>query len=96
LDIEEGDWVWLENDHGRCRMRVKISPVHPRVVVAQHSWWYPEKVKEKDFGAYESNVNVLIPGGLFSETGFGGAQVKSVLCRVVKDAVRQPVAEEMQ
>ena len=95
LNIENGEWVWLENDYGRCRMRVKISPVHPRVVVAQHSWWYPEKIGEQDFGAYESNVNVLIPGGLFSSSGFGGAQVKSVLCRVVKDTPREKSRSEL-
>lgn len=83
-DIENGDWVWLENDEGKCRLRVKLSFVHPEVVVAQHSWWYPEKVTEKDFGAYESNVNVLIPGKLHSKTGFGGAQVKSVMCKMRK------------
>jgi anaerobic selenocysteine-containing dehydrogenase len=84
LGIEDGDWVWLENHLGRCKMRAKYSLVHPKLVMAQHSWWYPEKVKEADFGAYEANVNVLIPGGMHSRTGFGGAQVKSVLCRVRK------------
>ncbi|MDP6087823.1 MAG: molybdopterin-dependent oxidoreductase [Nitrospinota bacterium] len=82
--IEDGDWVWLENHVGRCKMRAKYSLVHPRVVMAQHSWWYPEKIGEPDFGAYDSNVNVLIPGGMHSKTGFGGAQVKSLLCRVRK------------
>ena len=92
--IEDGDLVWLENNYGWCRMRVKISHVHPRAVVAQHSWRYPEKVRENDFCAYESNINVLIPGGLFSKSGFGGARAKSVLCRVVKDEVLDPLLEE--
>ena len=82
--IADGDWVWLENHVGKCRMRAKFAYVHPRVVVAQHSWWMPEKVREKDYGAYESNVNMLMPGGLSSKSGFGGAQVKSVLCRIRK------------
>jgi anaerobic selenocysteine-containing dehydrogenase len=82
--IEDKDWIWIENQFGRCKMRVKLSPVHPRLVMAQHSWWLPEKVKEKDFGAYESNVNVLFPSGLYSKTGFGGAQVKSMLCQIRK------------
>jgi hypothetical protein len=50
--------------------------------MAQHSWWLPEKVYEKDYGAYESNVNVLIPGELYSKTGFGGSQVKSLMCQI--------------
>lgn len=84
--IADGDWIWIENQFGRCKMRARFSMVHPRIVVAQHSWWYPEKVREKDFGAYEANANELIPGGLTSSTGFGGSQVKSMLCRVRRAA----------
>jgi len=80
--IEDKDWIWIENQFGKCKMRVKLSPVHPKIVMAQHSWWFPEKVYEKDYGAYESNVNVLIPGELYSKTGFGGSQVKSLMCQI--------------
>lgn len=81
--IADGDWVWIENQFGRIKMRARYALVHPRLVLTQHSWFYPERVRtEKDFSAYEANGNELIPGGLHSKTGFGGAQVKSLLCRV--------------
>ncbi|MCC7327626.1 MAG: molybdopterin-dependent oxidoreductase [Burkholderiales bacterium] len=83
--IENNDWVWIENQQGRIKMRARYALVHPRIVLTQHSWFYPERIREdKDFGAYEANGNELIPGGLHSKTGFGGAQVKSLLCRIRK------------
>jgi anaerobic selenocysteine-containing dehydrogenase len=83
--IADGDWVWIENQFGRIKMRARYSLVHPALVLTQHSWFYPERVRQdKDFSAYEANGNELIPGGLHSKTGFGGTQVKSLLCRVRK------------
>jgi hypothetical protein len=66
-------------------MQARYAMVHPSLVLTQHSWFYPERVrKDKDHGAFEANGNMLIPGGLHSKTGFGGAQVKSLLCRIRK------------
>lgn len=83
--VRNGDWVWIENQFGRIKMQARYSMVHPALVLTQHSWFYPERVRvDEDFGAYEANGNALIPGGLHSKTGFGGAQVKSLLCRIRK------------
>jgi len=45
LEIEDADWVWIENVRGmRVRQRVHLTDgIRPRVVSAQHSWRFPEK-----------------------------------------------------
>ncbi|MDP2744450.1 MAG: molybdopterin-dependent oxidoreductase, partial [Dehalococcoidia bacterium] len=43
LDIAEGDWVWIETPRGRIKQRAKLfKGIDPRVVHAQHGWWFPE------------------------------------------------------
>lgn len=85
LSVNEGDWVWVENHLGRCKRKAQISEcVHPRVVTASHGWWFPEKPAEDLFGAWDANVNLLIPHNTQSKYGFGGGQYKSLLCRVYK------------
>lgn len=85
LNIGDGDWVWVESPHGRCRMKARLTTtLDPRVVEAPHSWWFPEKGPETWYGAWDANVNLLIPSGLYSKSGFGGSQMKSLLCRVYR------------
>ncbi len=83
--IRDGDWVWIENRMGRCRQRAKLTPIiDPRVVNADHAWWFPEKAAaEPDlFGVWESGVNQLVPL-LPGKSGFGG-NYKSLLCKIYK------------
>lgn len=83
LGIEEGDWVWIENQYGRCKRKVKLSDhLNPQVVEVSHGWWLPEK-SEEDYGVEIVNVNRLIPDK-YGSTGFGGGQYKSLLCKVYK------------
>lgn len=83
--IEDGDWVWIENDMGRCRQKAKVTEAtDPRVVMADHGWWFPEQDGEAPnlYGAFQSNPCLLIdfnPG----RSGFGAAY-KSLLCKVYK------------
>jgi anaerobic selenocysteine-containing dehydrogenase len=85
LGLEEGDWVWLENHLGRCKRMVEISNrLHPKVVAASHGWWFPEKGPEDWYGAWDANLNLLIPHNTQSSTGFGGGQYKSLLCKIYK------------
>lgn len=85
LGIEDGDWVWIENHRGRCRQKAKVTrATDPRVVMADHGWWFPEQDGEAPnlFGAFKSNPCQLIafnPG----KSGFG-ASYKSLLCKVYK------------
>jgi len=83
LGFKEDDWVWIENRMGRCRQRVKVTPIiDPRVVNADHAWWFPEKDPENLFGVWESNINQLMPQ-LPGKSGFGG-NYKSLLCKIYK------------
>jgi len=84
--INDGDWVWIENQRGRCRQRAQITTIiDPRVVQADHGWWFPEKPAEAPslFGVFESNINNLTSMGQQGESGFG-APYKSVLCKIYK------------
>jgi len=85
LGVQHGDWVWIENRMGRCKQRVKVTPIiDPRVVNADHAWWFPEKPAAEPslFGVWESNINQLVPL-LPGRIGFGG-NYKSLLCKIYK------------
>lgn len=87
LGIRDGDWVWIENHHGRCRQKAKLTPmIHPKLIHAQHSWWYPEKPMEEPSlgGIWESNINLLLPTGLQGKTGFG-YPFKVNLCKIYRE-----------
>ena len=87
LGIKDGDWVMIENQFGKCRQRANVTPtILPGVVHAMHAWWYPEKDPNAPslFGAYESNVNTLLPNGYIGKIGFGDT-FKANLCKVTKD-----------
>ena len=60
--IKEGDWVYIESPMGRIKQKAKVTEaVHPKVVVANHQWWFPEgSEREPELGGvFESNINVL-------------------------------------
>jgi anaerobic selenocysteine-containing dehydrogenase len=86
LGIGDGEWVWVENWMGRCKLKAKLTPVVPRwMVMAAHGWWFPEKPGEEPslFGVWESNINQLIPMGFQGKDGLG-APMKNLLCRLYK------------
>ncbi len=84
--IEEGDWIWVENQRGRCKRKVQLTPiVDPRVCSTDAAWWFPEEPgAEEDglFGMWDVNIGKLIgyePG----KAGFG-SNYKTLLCKVYK------------
>jgi len=84
-DIKDGDWVWIENSRGRCRQRARLTPtLDPRVVNADHGWWFPEKpgAWPSLFGSWDVNPNHMVPM-LPGRSGFG-ANYKSLICKVYK------------
>ncbi len=86
LGIGEGEWVWVENWLGRCKLKAKVTLVVPTwMVMAPHGWWFPEKPGPEPslFGVWESNINQLIPMGYQGKDGLG-APIKHLLCRVRK------------
>lgn len=85
LGIKDGDWVWVENQLGRVKFQAKTRfGMMKDVVMCQHSWWFPEKGPETWYGAFDSNINLLIPNDVYSKTGYGGSHMKSLLCKVYK------------
>lgn len=84
LGLKEGDWCWLENQRGRCRMKLTYNvSLDPRVLRAEHGWTFPEKNGAEPvlFGVFDSNINNLTTQCVNGPTGYG-APYKGLLCKV--------------
>ena len=84
--LHDGDWVWLENDNGRCKMKLSVKPGQKEGALAsQHGWWYPERDASSPslFGVYEVNVNNLVPYKTIGKLGWG-APFKCLMCKIYK------------
>lgn len=83
--LKEGDWVWLETPQvrgQRVRFKVKItSDIDPRIVHAQHGWWFPEK-PSPDHGCFESNIDVVLDDDPPREKICGSVPLRGTLCRI--------------
>lgn len=91
LGINDGDWVYIENDKGKIRMRAYLSEaVAPGIVHGERGWWYPER-EGKDpelFGIFESNVNVLVDDDPEKcDPCTGSWNTRAVRCKVYKAEV---------
>ena len=87
MNLNEGDWVWVETPQvkgERVRLKVKfVDGIDPRVVHAQHGWWFPER-KEPDFGCFESNISAILTDRPPRERICGSVRLRGTLCRVYK------------
>jgi anaerobic selenocysteine-containing dehydrogenase len=80
--IEHGQWVWIENQRGRCRQKANLSPgLKEDCVNAEHGWWFPERSAENLFDVFDSNINNLTTMMVVGDTGYG-APYKGLLCKV--------------
>jgi len=81
--IEDGQWVYIETSRGRIKQRAKLnSGIDPRVIVAEHGWWFPE-VKDPGHGWDTANVNVLTdndPAGY--DPALGSTNLRVLLCSI--------------
>jgi len=88
LGISMGDWVWIETKRGRIKQRANLTQaVHPKVVVTQRGWWYPERTAAEPElgGCLESNTNVLTDVSDEACDPIGGSWAnRGLLCRVYK------------
>ncbi len=88
LDINDGDWVWIESPRGRIRMKCRLfKGIDPRVIHAEHGWWFPELPGEEPWlhGVWESNINVLMDDDPDHCNQIGGGwPLKTALCKVYK------------
>ncbi len=85
LGLKEGEWVSIETMRGKCRQKVKLfSGIDPRVVHAQHGWWFPEDDTNADHGIWDSNANTLTSIEAPYCSAMGTYQLRALLCKVVK------------
>ena len=82
-DIEDGQWVYIESPRGRIKMRAKLfDGVDPRVIPAEHGWWYPE-IKTPDHGWDISNANILTDNAFETcDPNMGSTNVRVCLCNI--------------
>jgi anaerobic selenocysteine-containing dehydrogenase len=81
--IEEGDWVYIESLRGRIKERAKLNDgIDPRVIVAEHGWWYPE-IKNEGHGWEISNVNILTDNAYETlDPAIGSTNLRVCLCNI--------------
>jgi len=83
LGIKTGDWVWIESRRGRVKQKALLTNgIHPKVVHAQHGWWFPEK-EPPEYGFTESNVN-LLAADMPCDPHTGSESLRAFLCRVYR------------
>jgi anaerobic selenocysteine-containing dehydrogenase len=81
--IREGDWVIIESPRGKVRQKAKLfEGMDPRVVSAEHAWWFPEK-KDPGHGWDESNINILTDNAYENcDPAMGATHIRTLLCRI--------------
>ncbi len=81
--IKEGDWVIIESPRGKVRQRAKLfEGIDPRVISAEHAWWYPEKAAP-GHGWAESNINILTDNAYETcDPAMGATSVRVLLCNI--------------
>ncbi len=88
LGLVDDDWVWIETQHGRCMQKVMTDEnLDPRVVHAQHGWWYPEMPGEEPWtrGVWISNINVCTSSTEETcDEALGSWPLRTFQCKVYK------------
>jgi len=85
LGISDSQWVYIENQRGRCRQQARLTTgVDPRVVHADYAWWRPERPGAEPglFDTWDSNINLLVSSDPPYDAAFGSTQMRGLLCRV--------------
>lgn len=82
--IHEGDWVYIENPWGRCKMVAKITPVVKEDVIScDHGWWYPEDKDKELYSVWKSNINELMPHKEIGKLGLG-SHYGAIPCKIYR------------
>jgi anaerobic selenocysteine-containing dehydrogenase len=88
LGIADSDWVWIETPRGRVKQRCEYTDgIDPRVVSAEHGWWFPELPGEEPWlhGVWESNINVVTDDEPDHCNPInGGWPLRTLLCKVYR------------
>ncbi|MCI8468651.1 MAG: molybdopterin-dependent oxidoreductase [Eggerthellaceae bacterium] len=84
--IEQGDWIWLENQYGKAKFRANLSDgVLKGTLNAEHAWWFPEKDPNAPslYGVCESNANQLTSQCQCGPSSYASPK-KTQLCKIYK------------
>ncbi len=84
--IKDGDWVWIESPHGRCRQVAFLFPgIKKNTIHLEHAWWFPEQegAEPNLFGTFDSNINNMTKNFESGQGGIGSG-IKSFLARIYK------------
>ena len=91
--IQEGDWVWIENQRGRVTQKAHLQAGNdPRVVNAQMGWWYPE-AGAPDYDWDLSNINFLTSCDCPHDPVNGAYQLRALLCKVYPNPEGKAIEE---
>jgi anaerobic selenocysteine-containing dehydrogenase len=91
--VKDGQWIWVENAHGRMKQQAYLfCGIKEGVVHAEHGWWYPESEPSAPYlyGTFESNPNNLTQAEIVGQGGVG-SPIKSMICKVYPVAAGEPV-----
>ena len=85
LGIAEGNMVYIETKRGRIKQKAALSSnIHPRVLIMDYGWWFPEKPASELHGWAEANINILTNNKPPFAREVGSALLKGLLCKVYK------------
>jgi anaerobic selenocysteine-containing dehydrogenase len=83
LGIEQGDWVWIENDRGKIRQTADLYyGVKPGMINCEHQWWFPE-LKQASKGFELSGANCLVDP-LAADPDTGASMVRGYAVKIYK------------
>ncbi|MCR5582268.1 MAG: molybdopterin-dependent oxidoreductase [Eggerthellaceae bacterium] len=85
LGIEQGDWVWIENDNGKIRQTADIyAGIGKGVVNLEHQWWFPE-LDQADKGFDLCSCNCLVTTGKgFQDPVTGSSYLRAYSVNIYK------------
>lgn len=88
MGISDGDWVWIETPRGRMQQKCQyFEGIAPKVIHAEHGWWFPELPGEEPWlhGLWESNINIVTNDDPQQCNRLsGGWPLRASLCKVYK------------
>lgn len=85
MEVEDGDWVYIETKRGRIRQKAySTTGIDPRVVGVDYAWWFPEQEASNLYGWAESNINILTDDKPPFNREMGSTNLRGILCKVYK------------
>ncbi|MFK5952006.1 MAG: molybdopterin-dependent oxidoreductase [Desulfobacterium sp.] len=84
-EITEGDWIFIETPKGAIIQKVCLArDLDPRVIMAEHGWWFPELGEAKDWGSNRSNLNLITDGDKMTNREIGSSTLRGIACNISK------------